>query len=146
MTLEAWVYPTTLGNGAWRNVLIKERSGGEVYNLYSNSDTNVPAAYVVRAAQTNTPFSAQGGSQLTLNTWFHLAVTFDNTTLRLYVNGVLVGSRAVAGPLLVSTGAVRIGGNNVWGEYFAGRIDDVRIYNRALSVTEIQSDMNTAVP
>ena len=37
-----------------------------------------------------------------------------------------------------------IGGNTVWGEYFAGLIDEVRIYNRALSAAEIQTDMNTA--
>ena len=37
MTVEAWVYPTTQGNGTWRNVLIKQRPGGEVYNLYANS-------------------------------------------------------------------------------------------------------------
>ena len=34
----------------WRNVMIKERAGGEVYNLYSNADTNVPMVYVVRSA------------------------------------------------------------------------------------------------
>jgi hypothetical protein len=38
-----------------------------------------------------------------------------------------------------------LGGNLVWGEYFAGRLDDVRIYSRALSASEIQTDMNTAV-
>ena len=38
-----------------------------------------------------------------------------------------------------------IGGNSVWGEYFSGRIDEVRIYNRALSQSEIQSDMNTSI-
>jgi len=42
-----------------------------------------------------------------------------------------------------STGALRIGGNNVWGEYFQGLVDEVRIYNRALSPAEIQTDMNT---
>ena len=44
-----------------------------------------------------------------------------------------------------ATGARRIGGNAIWGEYFRGQIDDVRIYNRALTVTEIMSDMNTPV-
>ena len=35
MTLQAWVYPTANGGGSWRNVLIKERTNGEVYNLYA---------------------------------------------------------------------------------------------------------------
>src|SRR4029450_8148421 len=41
MTLQAWVFPTALGAN-WRNVIIKERPGGEVYNLYSNVETSVP--------------------------------------------------------------------------------------------------------
>jgi hypothetical protein len=40
---------------------------------------------------------------------------------------------------------LRIGGNSVWGEYFAGLVDEVRIYSRSLSQTEIQTDMNTPV-
>ena len=40
---------------------------------------------------------------------------------------------------------LRIGGNAIWGEYFSGLIDEVRIYNRALTPTEIQTDMNTPV-
>ena len=66
-------------------------------------------------------------------------------TLRLYVNGVQVGTRAVAGPLLTSTGCLRLGGNSIWGEFFAGRLDEIRLYNRALTQGEIQTDMNTAV-
>ena len=44
-----------------------------------------------------------------------------------------------------STGALRIGGNDVWGEWFAGRIDEVRVYDRALSAAEIGTDMTTPV-
>jgi hypothetical protein len=145
MTLEAWVYPTASGGGSWRNVMIKERPGGEIYNLYANADTNAPVVYAVRAADPGAPLDARGTSTLPLNTWSHLAVTFDGTTLRLYVNGALAGSRAVAGQLLTSTGALRIGGNSIWGEYFAGRIDEVRLYNRALAVNEIQADMDAPV-
>lgn len=145
MTLEAWVYPTANGGGSWRNVLIKERSGGEVYNLYANADTNAPTLYVIRAAQPGTPLDARGTSELPINTWSHLAATFDNATLRLYVDGVHVGSRAVSGPLLTSSGVLRIGGNSLWGEFFQGRIDEVRIYNRALTQTEIAADMSTPV-
>jgi Concanavalin A-like lectin/glucanases superfamily len=38
-----------------------------------------------------------------------------------------------------------MGGNSVWGEWFGGLIDDVRIYNRALSAGEIATDMTTPV-
>ncbi|HZM27048.1 MAG TPA: LamG domain-containing protein, partial [Gemmatimonadales bacterium] len=117
----------------------------EVYNLYSNVDTNVPTVYAVRSAAPTQPLDARGTAAVPLNAWTHLAATHDGTTLRLYVNGVQVGSRAVAGALLTSTGALRIGGNSIWGEFFQGRIDEVRVYNRALSPSEILTDMNTRV-
>ena len=144
MTLEAWVYPTAMGNGSWRTVLLKERPGGETYNLYAHA-TNVTATYVVRAAQPSVPLDARGPSPLAVNTWTHLAATYDGSTLRLYVNGTEVGTRTVAGPLLTSSGVLRLGGNSVWGEYFSGRLDEIRIYNRALTTAEIQANMTTPV-
>ena len=82
-----------------------------------------------------------------LNVWTHLAVTYDGTTLRLFVNGVQVRNRNQRpAPRSTTAGALRIGGNSVWGEYFKGLIDEVRIYNRALTVTEIQVDMTRAIP
>ena len=86
------------------------------------------------------PLDARGTAAVPLNTWTHLAATYDGTTLRLFVNGTQVGSRAVSGALLTSSGVLRIGGNSLWGEYFAGRIDEVRIYNRALTQSEIAAD------
>ena len=145
MTLEAWVYPTALGGGSWRNVMIKERAGGEAYNLYANADTNAPVVYVVGATQPDVPLDARGAGQLPLNAWTHLAATYNGTTLRVFVNGTEVGSRAMTGAMLTSTGALQIGGNSIWGEFFQGRIDDIRIYNRALTVAEIQADMNVPV-
>jgi hypothetical protein len=145
MTLEAWVYPTAGGGATWRNVIIKERSGGEVYNLYAADGSNAPVVYVVRAAQPGVPLDATAPASVPLNAWTHAAATFDGTTLRLFVNGVQTGSRAVSGALLTSTGVLRIGGNSVWGEYFQGRIDEVRIYSRALSAAELLTDMNTPV-
>ena len=75
-------------------------------------------------------------TSLPLNTWSHLATTYDGTTLRLYVNGALAGSSTIAGSIPASTGPLRLGGNAIWGEWFSGEIDDVRVYNRALSATE----------
>ena len=60
------------------------------------------------AAQPNLALDARGTAALPLNTWTHLAATYDGTTLRLYVNGTQVGSRAVASPLLTSTGVLRL--------------------------------------
>ena len=65
--------------------------------------------------------------------------------LRLYVNGTQVGSANVTGAYPNSQGPLQIGGNRIWSEWFQGQIDDLRVYNRALSATELQNDMNTPV-
>ena len=80
-----------------------------------------------------------------LNAWTHLAMSWDGTTQRLYVNGALVASRAVAGTLPNSAGVLRFGGNGVWSEWFAGRLDEIRVYDRALTQAELQTDMTRAV-
>ena len=61
------------------------------------------------------------------------------------MNGVQAGQLAIAGAITTSTGALKIGGNSIWGEWFQGEIDEVRIYNRALTATEITGDMNTSI-
>ena len=61
------------------------------------------------------------------------------------MNGVQVASRAVSAPIATSAGALTIGGDALYGQHFVGRIDEVRIYNRALSASEIQADMATPI-
>jgi PKD repeat protein len=141
MTLEAWINPSALGT-AWRTVVFKEQVGNLTYGLYANRNTTRPNAQVyVAGADRN----VDGSAALPLNAWTHLAATYDGATLRLYVGGTQVAQLAQTGPIATSTGALRIGGNNIWSEWFAGRIDDVRLYNRALTPAQIQTDMNTPV-
>ena len=75
-------------------------------------------------------------------------VTYDKTgsLLRIWVDGVPRDDRVITGDIVVSTGALFMGGNQFWGEYFNGRIDNVRIYNRALGIVEIQTNQVTPVP
>jgi hypothetical protein len=140
MTLEAWVNPSA-GTG-WRTVLLKENASTMAYALYSANNASRPAGFV----HTNTDIPVNGTAAVPLNVWTHLAFTYDGATMRMFVNGVQVSTKALAGAAAVSAGALRIGGNAVWGEYFKGLIDEVRIYNRALTATEIQTDMNVAIP
>ena len=139
ITLEAWVYPTATMS-SWRNVLLKEQTGGLAYGLYANSDSNQPVASINIGGDKN----LAGKSALTANKWTHLAATYDGAYERLYVNGTQVAYKAQTGSMTVSSGALRIGGNSVWSEFFKGRIDEIRVYNRALSAAEIKTDMNTA--
>jgi hydrogenase maturation factor HypE len=124
---------------------LKEQPGALVYVLYAGSSANRPYVYFNAATDSSGEKGTVGSTALPLNTWSHLAGTYDGATLRLYVNGVLAASQPYTGSIITSSGALRLGGNAVWGEYFTGRIDEVRIYNRALSQSEIQVDMNTAV-
>lgn len=140
MTLEAWVRPDSL-NG-WTTALLKENGSSLAYALYASDNTNQPPAGYVKIGS---DISAGGTSALPLGVWSHIAVTYDGAVLRFYVNGNFVGSTNISGNIAVSSGGLKIGGNNVWGEYFDGLIDEIRVYNTARSQTEIQSDMNTAL-
>jgi hypothetical protein len=135
MTLEAWVNPSTL-TGIWRDVIYK---GDDNYYLEADS-TNVKPAICGPSGG-----ALFGTGKLSANAWTHLAGTYDGATLRLYVNGLLVSSRAQTGTIPASTSPLQIGGNTIYGQYFPGRIDEVRIYNRALSAADIQRDMNTPI-
>ena len=139
MTLEAWVYPTAAPTN-WRAVVDKNVDG-----YYLMASTNVGNRPAVGGTWTAGNQNTIGPSVLAVNTWTHLAATFDGAMVRLFVNGVQVATQAQVTPLASSTGTLQIGADSYAGENFAGRIDEVRIYNRALSATEIQIDMATAV-
>jgi parallel beta-helix repeat protein len=145
MTLEAWVQPVVI-NG-WECVILKEDTTDLAYALYADDNGDdigglrVPS---VSIREGSTTYEAHGASQVSLNTWTHLAATYDGSVIRYYVNGTLTNSVNQAGAINTTTGVLRFGGDSLWGEYFNGLIDEVRIYNRALSASEIQADMNPA--
>jgi hypothetical protein len=81
---------------------------------------------------------------LAANTWYHLAATYDGETLRTYRDGVLIGrNTAPSGNPDTESMTLKLGRHAAAAQYFKGSVDDVRIYNRVLSQTEIQGDMNT---
>ena len=140
MTIEAWVYPTA--GTAQKTILEKQVSGSVSYGMVHNP-SRVPEGGVATSAGVQV---VSGNSPLALSTWTHVAITYDSTTVRLYVNGIQVATRATSGPIVPTTGPLSIGGNTIRpAEWFTGRIDDVRVYNRALSAAEITTDQNTPV-
>ena len=141
MTLEAWVRPTTSQTN-WRAIVHRESVAYFLHASHEGGDLR-PAAGGSFGGKDAVAVLAS--SALTLNTWTHLASTYDGTTLRLYVNGTLAGSRPVNGSIETSSDPLWIGGNKQWGENFQGQIDDVRIYNRALSAAEILADKDKPV-
>ncbi|HXE12539.1 MAG TPA: LamG-like jellyroll fold domain-containing protein [Bryobacteraceae bacterium] len=136
MTVEAWINPSAV-TSAWRDVIYK---GLDSIYLEATSDrSKVPAAGGTFGGN---DIAAFGTSALALNIWVHLAETYDGSTVRLYVNGVLVSSLAQTGAIAPSAKPLQIGGDSDWGQYFKGTIDEIRIYNIALTAAQIQTDMN----
>jgi hypothetical protein len=140
LTMEAWVRPTS--STSWRTILLKEYGGDLAYSLYGASGTNRPSGWIFANGGTR---SSIGTAALALNTWAHVAATYDGAQLKLYVNGALVTTQAYSGAIPATSNPLKIGGNAVWGEFFAGQIDEVRVYNKALTLAQIQTDMNSPV-
>jgi len=143
MTLEAWVNPVYNGSdagGDYADIIYKK--GDNYYLEGSSPDNYAPAG---GGTFGSTDIAAYGASGLPDNQWSHVAVTYNGSEVLLYVNGVQVSSLAQSGSILTSSGALQIGGDTTYGQYFMGKIDDVRIYNYALAPAQIQADMNTPV-
>jgi len=137
MTLEAWVYPTTV-DAQWRDVIYK---GNDNYWLEGTSSHGaVPAIGATFGTNDTGTFAP---TALPVNTWTHLAATYDGATVTLYVNGTAVASAARTGNLATSINPLQIGGDSLGGQFFAGEIDEVRVYNGAVTAAQIQADMNT---
>ncbi|MGB3591833.1 MAG: LamG-like jellyroll fold domain-containing protein [Nonlabens sp.] len=129
-TVEAWVYPTSnggqsfieLGNGTSTNqrfglLMI----GGNLYFVGQSNDLNT-------------------GTSVPLNQWSHIAATHNGTTLRVYLNGVEVGSANKT--FNTGAGTVVLGGRLSGGESYTGKLAEVRYWDRALTATEIQNQRN----
>jgi Concanavalin A-like lectin/glucanases superfamily len=137
MTLEAWVDPTTV-NGNWRDVVYK---GDDKYYLMATSCcSGRPVAGAIVGGSYG---EAYGTASLAANGWTFLTATYDGSAVRLYVNGTQVASTAKTGNIATSTNPLTLGSDPVYGQYFAGLIDNVRVYNTALTAAQIQTDMTT---
>jgi hypothetical protein len=146
MTLEAWISPTR--NSGYQTVMMKEYSyfnsegaNDFAYALFLNLDRIMGGLRVSGEGD-----DIYGVNISTNGTWTHVAFTHDGTLQKIYVNGQeKVSTNQAPGYINVSNYPLRIGGNDVWGEYFQGLIDEVRVYNYALSQNQIQADMNTPI-
>ena len=139
MTLEVWA-KLAASSKNWEDIIYK---GNDNYYLSATSNPNgVPAGGTIAGG---TYGEAYGTTTIPTNTWTYLAATYDGVAVRLYVNGVLVSTKAHTGNILTSANALQIGGDSLYGQFFQGTIDNVRIYNAALTATQIQTDETTPV-
>lgn len=80
---------------------------------------------------------ASSGYIIPANTWTHVVVTYDATSLRFYVNGTLVNSQASPAYNTDASMPLRIGANVGNNEFFGGQLDEVRVYNRVLTAGDV---------
>jgi prepilin-type N-terminal cleavage/methylation domain-containing protein len=87
----------------------------------------------------STPFICSGTGAISNNMWYHVVDEYDGATAWIYVNGVGVASTTYNKTFLSGYSTFYIGADMY---HFSGLLDDVRIYNRALSAAEIQAMYN----
>ena len=78
-----------------------------------------------------------------LDRWTHIAVVYDDGVIRTYANGVLVDTYNGSGSIS-NANVLDIGGEPPWAEWFTGSLDEVRLFNRALTAT--RSRRSTPAP
>jgi len=92
-------------------------------------------------------FQVSGATRLSTDTWHHVALSAAaDATLKVYVDGIEDGSAPTSGILMTNADSLQIGNRKQLPEsFFRGAIDDVHLYNRALSAPEIQEAMECGV-
>jgi hypothetical protein len=80
---------------------------------------------------------------LPLNQWTHLGIVFTGTEARFYLNGTLTQTSPLTATITARGQQLRVGADAATGQFYKGLLDDLRIYNRTLTDTELQTDLNT---
>jgi hypothetical protein len=142
VTLSAWVYldgVITAANQYGTAISRQIGTTNEQYYHLSLQQPGNPTLFIGMSA--STPAARPTTShQVAQKVWTHLAGTYDGSLATLYVSGVEVGSVSISGTFPIDTTPVILGGNGNAGavtERFPGRIDEVALYNRALTPDEI---------
>ncbi len=144
-TIEMWVNPPTAGAGDGSTIFISKGdlnfANTQSYAILFNSNRQV----FNRVGNGLTLDSLSSTSQIPLNTFTHIATTYDGSTLRIYINGALDNSQATSiGTLLNTSDPLFLGGAKFSGGtiLFPAVIDETSLYNRALSASEIAAIAN----
>ena len=141
-TISSFCYSTNFNQNGF---LFEKTTNGTVntqYSLFFEVNYIVFRTFNTNTSSVESLFVYNNSNGIRNNAWNNVVASFDGTTKRLYVNGVLVGSAAIGGPLPSnSTGPAYIGAyGSLLSYFFNGSIRSTQVYNRALSVTEIQQN------
>jgi hypothetical protein len=134
ITIAAWIRPTQTGSQA----IVKKAAGADGYELSTSSSGQLFVRF--NRDSTGNAFKVLSTSEYPTDgiTWMHVAATFDGQEIRLYVDGVLETTKA-AGGLVIGTNDedLSIGADFDGDKAFAGAVDDVRLFDAALSAAEV---------
>lgn len=147
VTLVAWVKPATTISGWTDRGIISKNNTSESFELThysSQADVDAFAGFVSIGGDEKW---AIGTTSPVPNTLYHVTLTYDGSQVKIYVNGRLEDSEAATGPIDTNNFNFAIGARNgtTGMRPFQGLIDDARIYNFALTATEISNLYNTAL-
>jgi Concanavalin A-like lectin/glucanases superfamily/Bacterial Ig domain len=151
ITVSAWIQPNG-SSQAWSSIVHKVHAANYVsFGFGQNaSNTSRLSGYL----QVNgLGYTTAMSKAMTNLTWYFVALTWQSgqkVTLTIYnANGsifhTVTTTQAPAGTISYDAGPLLIGEDEA-GDHWKGTIDEVRLYNRALTSGEIQSDMNTPIP
>ena len=148
MTIMAWVNADDFGTNDAR-IISKSTSSASADHIWMLSTIYGPHTRMRLETAGGVPTTTLIGNDGTLSagTWHHVAATYDGTTMRLFQDGVPVGTTPRTGSIAQDpTVAVFIGANpGQPNQVFDGRIDDVKIFTRALSPSELLEQMTIPV-
>lgn len=139
ITVSAWFNSTPSSN--YRSIVTKGYSTGNVFELKMVRDSEGPRVFfrITTSAGTASASLPQAQWSITNNEWHHVAGTYDGNYVRLYFDGALIVSTLHNGTMASNSKALMIGSTDDGAaERFVGLIDEVRIYDRALSEDEIK--------
>jgi len=137
ITVSVWVNIRTVSS-AWMAAVAKGENAWRISCNNTSQTFHFGITYY-----TNANYSANGTIQVGLNEWHHVTGTYENSTIKLYVDGVLDTTTTGASPMGKSTTSLLIGENpEATGRYWNGLIDDVRLYRKALSASDISVIMS----
>src|ERR1044072_796113 len=141
LTLEAWVKPRSLSD---LPILYKDSGGDPAYGLMIGVHTfGNPEGLIGEDPEEFE--TVIGPEDMEEDVWSHLAFTFDEAHMRLYLNGELVETEPQSDGPMTGEGSLSIGCNHLSPENFEGLIDEVRVYDRALDVEEVLADSRTGI-
>jgi hypothetical protein len=134
LSISAWIRGTSWGSGSFNNIILRK---GETNA--NNWQLVVQDGHLALGLDTNDGFHVQGDTLLQTGVWYHVVGTWDGSNIRLYVNATLDDTpTARAAPINTDSRPIYLGGRSGT-DNFHGVLDDVRLYNHALQLDEINT-------